>query len=99
MRVELDETGTLVISSDSPLESFALSHWHKLWEKRGSTFLLQTIAKSGLTHEAIAPEYRLFVERDAALDEGQKERRSRTLDAWAARLTEAERSLGEGGDR
>lgn len=54
------------------------------------------VAADKLTHEAIAPEYRRYVERDAGLDAAQKKRRLKTLEAWAARIEEAERALGKG---
>ena len=40
------------------------------------------------TFRAIAPEYRLYVANDDDLDEGQKARRMRTVDTWAARIGE-----------
>ena len=47
-----------------------------------------------LTYEAIAPEYQAYVTRDEGLSEDQRARRLRTLAAWAARLDEAQRTLG-----
>lgn len=46
MRVELDEKGTLVVWSDTPVEAFALTHWFNLWNKKDATFLIQTIERS-----------------------------------------------------
>lgn len=42
-----------------------------------------------LTHEAIAPEYRGYVDADQALDAEAKARRHRTVDAWAVRIERA----------
>lgn len=42
-----------------------------------------------LTHEAIAPEHRRYVDADPNLDAEQKARRHRTLDAWAVRIEHA----------
>lgn len=47
------------------------------------------VAADRLTHAAVAPEYRRYVERDAALSPEQKQRRLKTLAAWAARLRSA----------
>ncbi len=47
---------------------------------------VQYVEADRLTHTAIAPEYRLYVERDTALTPEQKKRRYRTLEAWADRL-------------
>jgi len=38
------------------------------------------------TFDAIAPEYRAYVESDAKLDADQKTRRLRTLESWKVRL-------------
>ena len=38
------------------------------------------------TYEAIAPEYRAYVEADPTLQEADKERRYATLDRWAAAI-------------
>jgi len=57
------------------------------------------VAADRATHRALAPEYRQYVLRDAALDPEQQARRLRTLEAWAARLEQAERALGEGGGK
>lgn len=38
------------------------------------------------TYKAIAPEYRRYVENDAALDADEKQRRFNTLDSWELRL-------------
>ncbi len=53
------------------------------------------IAADKATYEAIAPEYQIYIERDMALTSEQRKRRVRTLEAWTARLQEAERGLGE----
>lgn len=42
-----------------------------------------------LTFEAVAPEYRAYVEADEGLDDRQKERREKTLEAWQRRIEEA----------
>ena len=42
------------------------------------------------TYEAIAPEYRKYVEADAALADFQKDIRLQTLATWEHRLTQAE---------
>ena len=41
-----------------------------------------------LTYQAVAPEYRAYVKADEKLDDEQKARRERTVDAWAVRVTE-----------
>jgi hypothetical protein len=53
------------------------------------------VAAERATHDAVAPEYRQYVEQDPALSAEQQARRQRTLEAWAARLDEAERGLGQ----
>ncbi len=45
MKVELDEKGTLVVTSETPVESFALTHWYNLWEKHDATLLVTIIAR------------------------------------------------------
>lgn len=47
MKAELDEKGTLVVTAQSPLESFALSHWYTLWDKGEAVFLITTVERSG----------------------------------------------------
>lgn len=42
MQAKLDEKGTLVIWSESPVEAFALTHWKTLWEKREAILFVQT---------------------------------------------------------
>jgi hypothetical protein len=39
------------------------------------------------TFDAIAPEYRAYVENDPHLTTEQKQRRFRTLESWQARLS------------
>jgi hypothetical protein len=43
-----------------------------------------------LTYDAIAPEYLGYVEKDASLDEKQKERRRETVRSWEARAKRGE---------
>lgn len=45
MKVELDEKGVLIVSGESPVESFALTHWHRLWLAKESLFLVQTLER------------------------------------------------------
>lgn len=42
------------------------------------------------TYDAVAPEYRIYVQEDQALDQAQEDRRQRTLAAWEARIKAAE---------
>jgi len=42
------------------------------------------------TFNAVAPEYRAYVEADANLSDVQKERRYRTIDTWQSRVEAAE---------
>lgn len=44
MKVELDEKGVLIIKAESSVESFALSHWHRMWENNEVCFLVETVA-------------------------------------------------------
>lgn len=44
------------------------------------------VAADRATYNAIAPEYRAYVEADPALSAEQKARRERTIKAWDARL-------------
>jgi hypothetical protein len=46
MKADLDETGTLVIRSETPVESFALTHWYGLWRKKNATFLVSTVERA-----------------------------------------------------
>jgi len=46
-----------------------------------------------LTYDAVAPEYLQYVDADPRLDDEQRARRRRTVEAWSARLELA------GGDR
>lgn len=46
MKVELDEKGTLVVRSETPIESFALTHWYTLWKKRDALFLVSTVERA-----------------------------------------------------
>lgn len=46
MKVDLDEKGTLVIRSETPVESFALSHWYNLWLKDDSMLLVSTVERA-----------------------------------------------------
>lgn len=48
------------------------------------------VAADRATFEAVAPEYRAYVEQDSVLDGAQKERRFRTLETWLVRLEAAE---------
>lgn len=45
------------------------------------------------TFDAVAPEYTRYIESDADLDDGQKDRRLRTLDTWERRIQAAEEGL------
>jgi len=38
------------------------------------------------TFDAIAPEYQKYVDADPNLDQGQKDRRRRTLETWKLRI-------------
>lgn len=44
------------------------------------------VAADRATFDAIAPEYRSYIESDPKLDEEQKARRRRTIDSWKLRL-------------
>lgn len=33
MKAEIDESGCLTVKAENPLESYALSQWHKGWNK------------------------------------------------------------------
>lgn len=46
-----------------------------------------------ITHDAIAPEYRAYVEADPTLDEGQKEARRLNVESWGLRLETAEEGI------
>jgi hypothetical protein len=46
MKAELDEKGTLVIWAETPVESFALTHWHTLWNKDDALLLVNTVSRS-----------------------------------------------------
>jgi hypothetical protein len=47
------------------------------------------------TYEAVAPEYKAYVEADAGLPVEQKARRQRTLDTWKLRVDQAARASSE----
>ena len=51
----------------------------------------QYVAADRAMHNEVAPAHRRYVEEDASLDEDQKARRFRLLDAWESRVTEGER--------
>jgi hypothetical protein len=53
-------------------------------------FGIVATAADRATHDAIAPEYRAYVDADAALTPSQKELRTMTLDSWERRITAAE---------
>ncbi|MFQ5352515.1 MAG: hypothetical protein ACE5D3_05510 [Candidatus Binatia bacterium] len=46
------------------------------------------VAADKATYDAVAPEYRAYVEADDSLDSEQKKRRARTLKAWETRIAE-----------
>lgn len=46
MKVELLPSGTLRVAAENGVESFALSHWHALWSKGESSFLVTTVQRS-----------------------------------------------------
>lgn len=48
-----------------------------------------------LTYEAIAPEYRRYVDEDGTLSSGQRKRRYRTIEGWAASIEAAEKLVAE----
>ena len=48
------------------------------------------LAADRATFDAVAPEYRAYVEADAALSAEQKQRRFRTVDTWQSRVEAAE---------
>lgn len=48
------------------------------------------VAADRATWEAVAPEYRAYVEADPRLDDAQRARRRTTLETWARRIAEAE---------
>lgn len=48
-----------------------------------------------LTYEAVAPEYRDYLEADTELSVDARERRLRTLNSWEARVAAAEEALSE----
>lgn len=41
MKVDLDENGCLCIRAETPVESFALTHWHDEWVHGRCQFLVQ----------------------------------------------------------
>lgn len=43
MKVELDEKGTLIVTAESAIESFALTLWHRMWEEKTAVLLVQTV--------------------------------------------------------
>jgi len=45
------------------------------------------VLADGATYDAIAPEYRAYVEADTRLDAEQKARRIRTIESWLLRVT------------
>jgi hypothetical protein len=49
------------------------------------------LAADRATFDAVAPEYRAYVDSDPFLDADQRERRGRTVDVWRRRLEDAER--------
>ena len=56
----------------------------------GCTISPAYVAGDRKTFDAVAPEYRRYVVADPALPQAKKDRRLRTLQAWAARLSKAE---------
>jgi hypothetical protein len=53
------------------------------------------VAADRQTLEAVAPEYRRYIEADAALDKDAKALRLATLDSWEYRVTQAEKAGGK----
>lgn len=47
------------------------------------------------THDAIAPEYVEYVDKDATLDQAGKDRRHRTVQTWETRISEHEATLAK----
>lgn len=45
MKVNLGERGAMVVTAESPIESFALSHWFALWQDHKSTLQVQTVER------------------------------------------------------
>lgn len=50
------------------------------------------VAADRQTYEAVAPEYRKYVEADAGLDDDAKKLRLATLDSWDYRIGQAEKA-------
>jgi hypothetical protein len=50
------------------------------------------VAADRATFDAVEPEYRKYVESDAALDDDAKALRLATLDSWGYRIKQAEKA-------
>jgi hypothetical protein len=48
------------------------------------------VAADRATFDAVAPEYRAYVDHDPALDAEQRQRRHRTIDLWRLRIDDAQ---------
>lgn len=55
----------------------------------GCTINKDYVKADKLTFDAIAPEYKAYVEKDVALDSDQKARRLRTLETWRLRISKS----------
>ncbi len=56
----------------------------------GCTIAPSYVKADRATYNAIAPEYRAYVDADPKLDQSEKTRRRGTLQSWDARLSEEE---------
>jgi hypothetical protein len=56
VKVELLEDGTLRVTAETPMESFALSHWYRLWEEHKAAFMVSTVERTGF-NPRLHPEY------------------------------------------
>lgn len=55
MKVELSDDGTLRVTAETALESFALSHWHTLYIEGKTSFLMSVVQVS--PQDGAHPQY------------------------------------------
>ena len=41
MKIELNEEGTLVLMTETPMEIFAMERWYDLWSRNKATFMIR----------------------------------------------------------
>jgi hypothetical protein len=59
----------------------------------GCSEFSEYVAADKATFEAISPEYLEYLQKDAALDDEQKERRKNLVETWRMRIEGAEQSV------